>query len=93
VTTPVRERILTDNEKYGNGLLDEDAPGAAWIVLGNGFTGGYVAHVFSNRQACEDYIYDKCDSEDYRRAGITPDQFSIQVWAISETWPDEEGDE
>ncbi len=87
MTTATRERILTDNERYGGTHLDEEA-GGAWIVIYDGDTAimEHVANVFSNRQVCEDYIYAKCDEH----PGRNPDDYSIQVWAISDTWPPEE---
>ena len=72
-----RPRILTDNERYGSGFLDEDAPGA-WCVMTRAT--GMLNHIFSNRDAAEAYIQDH---------GRAPDYYSLQVWHISDSWPDD----
>ncbi len=73
-----RERILTDNERYGSGLLDESVPGL-WVVLG---PGGHVAMIATNRGAAEAYCMDTDHDP-----GRTVDDYSIQVWAAIDEWP------
>lgn len=75
-----RPPIKTDNELYGNGYLDEGAPGI-WLVLRD----DVICHLFSNRLAAEAYIYDRAEEHE-----VPPDTYRIQVWAVSETWPEEE---
>lgn len=81
-----RERIKTDNELYGSGILDESAPGL-WAVLRKSNTGKTttIAHIFTNRDAAEAYIHDKCEEH-----GIPTTRYALQVWQASETWPDED---
>lgn len=88
MTPAARARIPTVNETHG-GFLDESAPGA-WLVL---YTGGgaemrHVANVFGNRRACEDYIHAKCEEH----PGRSPQAYDIEVWAISDRWPNDEGE-
>lgn len=87
VAEVARERIQTDNEKYGSGLLVEDAPGGVWLVSAKSQTGKsqHVSHLFSNRQAAEDYIHDRCNEK-----GWPLHRYALQVWHVSETWPDDE---
>jgi hypothetical protein len=83
--TMTRERIQTDNELYA-GVLDEGAPGGVWIVVYAPPTfSPVICHLFTNRQAAEAYIYDKSDERPWR----SPDDYSLQVWSVSETWPDD----
>lgn len=84
VAQATRERIQTDNEQYGSGFLDEE--GGVWVVVTKSKTGlsGNVAHLFTNRQAAEDYIHEKCEEK-----GWPLHRYALQVWSISETWPDE----
>jgi hypothetical protein len=87
MVTVTRDRILTENEKHGSGFLDEDAPGGVWVVTSKSNTGisGHVAHLFSNRDAAEAYIHDKCEEK-----GWPLHRYGLAVWAVSETWPDED---
>lgn len=82
-----RPHIETDNEKYGSGFLDEASPGV-WMVLHR----DHPMHLFTNRQAAEDYIYGYVESEAANRDGRTLDDFTMQVWAVSDRWPDDEED-
>lgn len=46
---------------------------------------GHVSHLFSNRDAAEAYIHERCEEK-----GWPLHRYSIQVWSVSETWPDDE---
>lgn len=83
-----RDSIKTDNELWGNGFLDESQPGSTWIVLVKSNTGktSYVAHVYTNRQAAEDYIHAKCEDKDWPLH-----RYAIQVWQAEDAYePDED---
>ncbi len=83
----VAERMQTDNEKYGSGFLESDE-GGAWLVLyRNGTAESHVSFVAANRTVAESYIHDHVRTAEH--PDRTSDDYSIQVWAISDTWPDE----
>lgn len=83
--TSDRPHIRTINEQVGM-CMPPDDEGGAWCVFYERET-RILRHIFSNRAAAEAYIYDAV-----ARAGHVLSRYEIEVWAISDTWPDEEED-
>jgi hypothetical protein len=78
-----RERIVTDNEQYGGGVLASDE-GGAWIVR---YPDGNIGYVATNRQAMEDAVYAKAAA-----SGIAPTEFTVEVWSLQDHYPNEDDD-
>ena len=87
MTTATRERIETENEKYGIGFLDDNADGA-WVVQARTYDAWCLAAIFTNREAAESYIHEHVAEYPER----TLDDYRLEVWAAHDTypWPDDE---